>query len=92
MFDSWNTDRARIYRRREHLPHDLGTAVNVQVMVFGNAGDSDSRLGSGSGVAFTRDPANGDQVKVDLMSPLFLESSRAPFNIDQIHPERLNQS
>ena len=61
VFDSWNTDRARIYRRREHIPHDLGTAVNVQAMVFGNAGDSDSGLGSGSGVAFTRDPANGDQ-------------------------------
>ncbi len=56
VFDSWNTERARIYRRREHIPHDLGTAVNVQAMVFGNAG-----LGSGSGVAFTRDPANGDQ-------------------------------
>lgn len=60
VFDSWNTERARIYRRREHIPHDLGTAVNVQVMVFGNAGDSDSGLGSGSGVAFTRDPATGD--------------------------------
>lgn len=55
VFDSWNTDRARIYRRREHIPHDLGTAVNVQAMVFGNAGS-----GSGSGVAFTRDPATGD--------------------------------
>ena len=61
VFDSWNTDRARIYRRREHIPHNLGTAVNVQAMVFGNAGDSDLGLGSGSGVAFTRDPANGDQ-------------------------------
>ncbi len=61
VFNSWNTERARIYRRREHIPHDLGTAVNVQVMVFGNAGDGDTGLGSGSGVAFTRDPANGDQ-------------------------------
>ncbi len=61
VFDSWNTERARIYRRREQIPHDLGTAVNVQAMVFGNAGDSDAGLGSGSGVAFTRDPANGDQ-------------------------------
>jgi len=61
VFDSWNTERARIYRRREHIPHDLGTAVNVQVMVFGNAGVGESGLGSGSGVAFTRDPANGDQ-------------------------------
>ena len=61
VFDSWNTERARIYRRRERIPHDLGTAVNVQAMVFGNAGNGESGLGSGSGVAFTRDPANGDQ-------------------------------
>ena len=39
VFDSWNTDRARIYRRRERIPHDLGTAVNVCTMVFGNLGD-----------------------------------------------------
>lgn len=60
VFDSWNTERARIYRRREHIPHDLGTAVNVQAMVFGNAGAREGELGSGSGVAFTRDPATGD--------------------------------
>ena len=54
VFDSWNTDRARLYRRRERIPHDLGTAVNVQVMAFGNAGE-----GSGTGVAFTRDPSTG---------------------------------
>ena len=56
VFDSWNTDRAVLYRRQERIPEDLGTAVNVQAMVFGNGGDD-----SGSGVAFTRDPANGDQ-------------------------------
>jgi pyruvate,orthophosphate dikinase len=39
VFDSWNTDRARLYRRRERIPEDLGTAVNVQAMVFGNRGD-----------------------------------------------------
>lgn len=61
VFDSWNTERARIYRRREHIPHDLGTAVNVQVMVFGNAGARNGEAGSGSGVAFTRDPASGDR-------------------------------
>ena len=61
VFDSWNTERARIYRRREHIPHDLGTAVNVQAMVFGNAGASAAGLGSGSGVAFTRDPATGER-------------------------------
>jgi pyruvate, orthophosphate dikinase len=54
VFDSWNGERARLYRHREHIPDDLGTAVNVQTMVFGNLGP-----GSGSGVAFTRDPATG---------------------------------
>ncbi|GEL18489.1 pyruvate, phosphate dikinase [Pseudonocardia asaccharolytica] len=54
VFDSWNTERARIYRRRERIPHDLGTAVNVCAMVFGNLGET-----SGTGVAFTRDPATG---------------------------------
>jgi pyruvate,orthophosphate dikinase len=54
VFDSWNSDRAVLYRRRERIPADLGTAVNVQAMAFGNRGAS-----SGSGVAFTRDPATG---------------------------------
>ncbi|QOR45989.1 pyruvate, phosphate dikinase [Trueperella pecoris] len=54
VFNSWNTDRARIYRRREHIPNDIGTAVNVQTMVFGNMGE-----GSGTGVCFTRDPSTG---------------------------------
>ncbi|MFZ4487476.1 MAG: PEP/pyruvate-binding domain-containing protein, partial [Candidatus Nanopelagicales bacterium] len=54
VFKSWNTDRAKLYRRRERIPHDLGTAVNIQVMAFGNAGP-----GSGTGVAFTRDPGTG---------------------------------
>jgi pyruvate,orthophosphate dikinase len=54
VFDSWNTERARLYRRAERIPEDLGTAVNVQAMVFGNVGE-----GSGTGVAFTRDPATG---------------------------------
>jgi pyruvate,orthophosphate dikinase len=54
IFDSWNTDRARLYRRRERIPQHLGTAVNICTMVFGNMGES-----SGTGVAFTRDPATG---------------------------------
>ena len=54
VFNSWNTDRARIYRRRERIPHELGTAVNVQTMVFGNLGET-----SGTGVCFTRDPSTG---------------------------------
>lgn len=56
VFDSWNTDRAVLYRRQERIPEDLGTAVNIQAMVFGNRG-----MTSGSGVCFTRDPASGDQ-------------------------------
>ncbi len=54
VFHSWNTDRARLYRRRERIPQDLGTAVNICSMVFGNLGET-----SGTGVAFTRDPATG---------------------------------
>lgn len=54
VFTSWNGERARLYRRREHIPDDLGTAVSIQTMVFGNLGPD-----SGSGVAFTRDPATG---------------------------------
>lgn len=56
VFESWNTERAALYRRQEQIPDDLGTAVNVQAMVFGNRG-----MTSGSGVCFTRDPASGDQ-------------------------------
>jgi len=54
VFESWHTDRAHTYRHAEHIPEDLGTAVNVCAMVFGNLGDD-----SGTGVAFTRDPATG---------------------------------
>ncbi|MDN4473248.1 pyruvate, phosphate dikinase [Demequina zhanjiangensis] len=54
VFNSWNTERARLYRRRERISDDLGTAVNVVAMVFGNLGDD-----SGTGVCFTRDPATG---------------------------------
>jgi len=54
VFHSWNSDRAQLYRRRERISADLGTAVNVQAMVFGNIGDT-----SGTGVCFTRDPGSG---------------------------------
>src|SRR5688500_6796254 len=54
VFDSWNGERARLYRRQERIPADLGTAVNVQTMVFGYLG-----MDSGTGVAFTRDPGTG---------------------------------
>ncbi|NMX11966.1 pyruvate, phosphate dikinase [Mobiluncus mulieris] len=54
VFRSWNSERARIYRRRERIPHELGTAVNIVTMVFGNMGED-----SGTGVCFTRDPSSG---------------------------------
>ncbi len=56
VFASWNTERAVLYRRQERIPGDLGTAVNVCTMVFGNGS-----MDSGTGVAFTRDPATGAQ-------------------------------
>ena len=56
VFNSWNSDRAVLYRRQERIPADLGTAVSVVAMVFGNLGDD-----SGTGVAFTRDPGTGAQ-------------------------------
>lgn len=57
VFDSWENPRAKIYRDLHDIPHDLGTAVNIQSMVFGNTGDK-----SGTGVAFTRNPSNGENL------------------------------
>ncbi|HTV01113.1 MAG TPA: PEP/pyruvate-binding domain-containing protein, partial [Luteitalea sp.] len=57
VFGSWMNDRAIVYRRKYNIPAEWGTAVNVQAMVFGNTGEN-----SGSGVAFTRDPATGEKV------------------------------
>ena len=57
VFNSWMNDRANVYRRKYNIPTEWGTAVNVQAMVFGNTGEN-----SGSGVAFTRDPASGEKV------------------------------
>ena len=56
VFESWDTPRAQVYRRAHRIPDDLGTAVNVVQMVFGNKGE-----GSGTGVAFTRDPSTGER-------------------------------
>jgi len=56
VFESWNSPRAHVYRRANDIPDDLGTAVNVVQMVFGNRGES-----SGTGVCFTRDPATGER-------------------------------
>ena len=55
VFRSWNNDRANVYRKINNIPHDIGTAVNVQSMVFGNMGTD-----SGTGVAFTRNPSTGE--------------------------------
>lgn len=57
VFDSWNNQRAIVYRRLNKIPDHLGTAVNIQMMVFGNMGDD-----SGTGVAFTRNPSTGEAV------------------------------
>jgi pyruvate,orthophosphate dikinase len=57
VFDSWNTDRAKYYRKLNQIPEEWGTAVNVQAMVFGNMGQD-----SGTGVAFTRDAATGENI------------------------------
>jgi pyruvate,orthophosphate dikinase len=57
VFGSWNNDRANVYRRKYGIPHEWGTAVNVQTMVFGNMGET-----SATGVAFTRDPASGEKM------------------------------
>lgn len=57
VFRSWNNDRAIVYRRMEKIPDEIGTAVNIQSMVYGNAGDD-----CGTGVAFTRDPSNGEKI------------------------------
>ena len=57
VFESWNNPRAKVYRKLNKIPDDLGTAVNVQAMVFGNMGNN-----CGTGVAFTRDPATGENV------------------------------
>ena len=55
VFRSWNNERAIIYRKMNDIPSSWGTAVNVQEMVYGNSGEN-----SGTGVAFTRNPANGE--------------------------------
>ena len=57
VFGSWMNDRAIVYRKLNNIPADWGTAVNVQSMVFGNMGED-----SGTGVAFTRDPATGENI------------------------------
>lgn len=88
VFKSWNNPRAMVYREKERIPHDLGTAVNVQAMVFGNLGDT-----SGTGVAFTRNyntgekkpvgdfllNAQGEDVVAGIRTPLPLEKTEDYF-------------
>ena len=64
VFRSWDNERAIVYRRMNDIPGDWGTAVNVQAMVFGNMGDT-----SGTGVAFTRNPATGEDVVAGIRTP-----------------------
>lgn len=90
VFHSWNNERAIVYRNREHIPHDLGTAVNVQAMVFGNMGED-----SGTGVAFTRDSQTGEKkvtgdFLINAQGEDVVAGVRTPLDIqvmEQNHPE-----
>ncbi len=102
VFDSWDSDRAKVYRRLNDIPADWGTAVNVQAMVFGNMGDT-----SATGVAFTRDPATGtrayygeylinaqgEDVVAGIRTPQYLtkaareEAGAKPLSMEEALPE-----
>lgn len=84
VFRSWNNDRAILYRQINNIPSNLGTAVNVQSMVFGNMGDT-----SGTGVAFTRSPVNGEdkifgEFLVNAQGEDVVAGIRTPLPIDQM--------
>ena len=82
VFRSWNNPRAFVYRDMNDIPHDIGTAVNVQSMVFGNMGDD-----SGTGVAFTRNPATGEDVVAGIRTPREIDELRKimPLVYKQFH-------
>ena len=87
VFKSWNNERAVIYRNREKIPHDLGTAVNIQTMVFGNMGED-----SGTGVAFTRNAATGEkklfgEFLKNAQGEDVVAGVRTPEPIDQLETE-----
>ncbi len=102
VFDSWDSDRAKVYRRLNDIPADWGTAVNVQAMVFGNMGET-----SATGVAFTRDPATGtrayfgeylinaqgEDVVAGIRTPQYLtkaareEAGAKPLSMEEALPE-----
>lgn len=84
VFRSWNNDRAKIYRNLHDIPHNLGTAVNIQSMVFGNMGET-----SGTGVAFTRNPANGEnavfgEFLMNAQGEDVVAGIRTPKHIDEL--------
>src|SRR5207248_6535288 len=87
VFQSWDNPRARVYRNKEKIPHDLGTAVNVQTMVFGNMGQD-----CGTGVAFTRNPSTGEarifgEFLRDAQGEDVVAGVRTPQSIDQLQNE-----
>src|SRR5216683_3248512 len=84
VFESWNGERAVIYRRKNKIAEDLGTAVNVQAMVFGNIDDN-----SGSGVAFTRDASTGEKKYLAEYLPQaqgedVVSGARTPLSLDEL--------
>ncbi len=84
VFDSWFSDRAVTYRKLNHIPHDLGTACNVQAMVFGNMGEN-----SGTGVGFTRDPSTGEkrffaEYLTNAQGEDVVAGIRTPLHIDEL--------
>src|SRR5262249_9429994 len=85
VFRSWNNDRAKVYRRMNNISDDLGTAVNVQCMVFGNLGET-----SGTGVGFTRNPATGakefyGEFLMNAQGEDVVAGIRTPVHISQLH-------
>src|SRR5688572_28793140 len=87
VFNSWNSPRAFAYRNVQDIPHDIGTAVNIVMMVFGNMGDD-----SGTGVAFTRDPATGEgklygEYLVNAQGEDVVAGIRTPQKIAQLEQE-----
>jgi pyruvate,orthophosphate dikinase len=84
VFESWGNPRAVTYRRLNHIPHDLGTAVNVQMMVFGNFGET-----SATGVGFTRNPATGEnelfgEFLVNAQGEDVVAGTRTPFPLQEM--------
>ncbi|NLN98303.1 MAG: pyruvate, phosphate dikinase [Eubacteriaceae bacterium] len=87
VFKSWNNNRARVYREKNNIPHDIGTAVNVQAMVFGNMGND-----SGTGVAFTRNPATGEnklfgEFLINAQGEDVVAGIRTPKDIEELKDE-----